>query len=128
MRRSEMLSLTWSDIDETAGIAKLPDTKNGSSRMVPLSNAAISILENLPKDEFRVFATTEYAIRHGWDRLVARTGIDDLKFHDLRHEAISRFFEIGLTIGEVGKISGHKDIRMLYKYTHGNLNRIKSLL
>lgn len=128
MRRSEMLSLTWDDIDEAAGIAKLHDTKNGSSRIVPLSNAALSVLENLPKDEIRVFATTEYAIRHSWDRLIARAGIKDLNFHDLRHEAISRFFECGLTVGEVGTISGHRDVRMLYKYTHGNLERIKSLI
>ena len=42
----------------------------------------------------------------------------DLRFHDLRHEAISRFFELGLNIPEVAVISGHKDPRMLFRYTH----------
>ena len=42
----------------------------------------------------------------------------NMKFHDLRHEAISRFFEKGLSIPEVALISGHKDVRMLFRYTH----------
>lgn len=118
MRRSEILSLTWDDIDQTARVAKLQDTKNGSSRIVPLSNVALFILENLPKDKIRVFATTDYAIRHSWDRLVARAGVKDLKFHDLRHEAISRFFECGLTLPDIRAISGHRDVRMLLRYAH----------
>ena len=44
--------------------------------------------------------------------------VSDLRFHDLRHEAISRFFEMGLSIPEVAVISGHKDARMLFRYTH----------
>ncbi len=44
--------------------------------------------------------------------------IKDLHFHDLRHEAISRFFELGLSIPEVALISGHRDPRMLFRYTH----------
>jgi len=120
MRRSEILSLTWDDIDQATRMAKLRHTKNGTSRLVPLSGPAFLVLENLPKDNTRVFSTTDYAIRHSWDRLVIRAGIEDLKFHDLRHEAISNFFEIGLNIAEVGKISGHKDARMLFRYTHPN--------
>ena len=51
-------------------------------------------------------------------------GIDDLNFHDLRHEAISRFFEMGLTAPEVASISGHKDIRMLFRYAHATQSTI----
>ena len=50
-------------------------------------------------------------------RLKRSQGIYDLRFHDLRHEAISRFFERGLSIAEVALISGHKDPRMLFRYT-----------
>jgi integrase len=53
-----------------------------------------------------------------WERLKTRAGIRDLRFHDLRHEAISRFFELGLSIPEVSLISGHRDARMLFRYTH----------
>ena len=105
-------------------MAKLRHTKNGMGRLVPLSGLALLVLENLSKDNSRVFSTTDYAIRHGWDRLKVRAGIEDLKFHDLRHEAISSFFEIGLNIAEVGKISGHKDARMLFRYTHPNESSI----
>jgi len=58
------------------------------------------------------------AVRLSWERLKGRAGIKDLRFHDLRHEAISRFFELGLSIPEVSLISGHKDARMLFRYTH----------
>ena len=53
-----------------------------------------------------------------WQRLIKRTGIVDLRFHDLRHEAISRFFEMGLSVPEVALISGHRDYRILQRYTH----------
>ena len=53
-----------------------------------------------------------------WERLKKRVGVVDLRFHDLRHEAISRFFEMGLSVPEVALISGHKDPRMLFRYTH----------
>ena len=66
----------------------------------------------------RVFPVSDYSIRHGWDRLVKRASIDGLRFHDLRHEAVSRFFEMGLSVPEIAAISGHKDYRMLASYTH----------
>ncbi len=58
------------------------------------------------------------AVRQAWDRLCRRAAIEDLHFHDLRHEAISRFFERGLSVPEVALISGHRDYRMLFRYTH----------
>jgi len=118
MRRSEILSLEWPNIDLSAGIATLPVTKNGAQRRVPLSPSAQVILKQVCDEGDRTFKTTEYAIRQGWDRLVRRAGIIDLKFHDLRHEAISRFFESGLNLPEVSLISGHRDPRMLFRYTH----------
>ena len=53
-----------------------------------------------------------------WRAIAQRTELCDLRFHDLRHEAISRFFEMGLSVPEVAVISGHKDARMLFRYTH----------
>ncbi len=47
-----------------------------------------------------------------------RTGIKNLRLHDLRHEATTRFFELGLNIMEVSTITGHKDLKMLKRYTH----------
>ena len=50
----------------------------------------------------------------------AKAGITDLRFHNLRHEAVSRFFEMGMSVPEVALISGHKDVRQLFRYTHLN--------
>ena len=57
-------------------------------------------------------------LRLAWERLKRRAGVTGLRFHDLRHEAVSRFFEKGLTVPEVAAISGHRDPRMLMRYTH----------
>ena len=118
MRRSEILALHWENIDQNYTIATLPDTKNGSKREVPLTRKANQLLGSLSKQEEFVFPTSDCAVRHAWDRLVKRAGIKDLRFHDLRHEAVSRFFEMGLSVPEVASISGHKDYRMLASYTH----------
>ena len=64
------------------------------------------------------FPVTPNGFRLAWDRLRSRAGLVDFRFHDLRHEAISRFFELGLNIPEVAVISGHKDPRMLFRYAH----------
>ena len=118
VRRSELLSLRWADTDLDRKIATLPDSKNGTKREVPLTNTAREIIQKLPMRFDRLFETTDYSIRHSWDRLVKRAGIEDLRFHDLRHEAVSRLFEAGLSVPEVALVSGHKDYRMLARYTH----------
>ncbi len=74
--------------------------------------------------ENRVFPTTTNAIRLAWEKLTTRAGIDDLHFHDLRHEAISRLFEKGLTVPEVASISGHRDIRMMMRYAHAQTSAV----
>ena len=118
MRRSELLGLTWDNIDLKRRTAYLPDTKNGSNRTVPLSSKAVAVISNLDKTQVRLFPVSDNAIRLSWDKLRKRAKADDLRFHDLRHEAISRFFERGLSVAEVALISGHKDPRMLMRYTH----------
>ncbi len=118
MRRSEILSLQWDNVDLETRIAILPDTKNGSKRHVPLTSKAVQVLSSLAQNQHHVFPIRDYSVRHGWDRLVKRAGILDLRFHDLRHEAVSRLFEMGLSVPEVAAISGHKDFRMLSSYTH----------
>lgn len=121
MRRGEILSLTWDQVDFKRQTAHLPITKNGEARTVPLSLEAIRILQKTRTNQCKagtVFPITANALRLAWGRCVRRAGIENLRFHDLRHEAISRFFELGLSIPEVALISGHKDPRMLFRYTH----------
>lgn len=118
MRRSELLRLRWSDIINENSLARLEDTKNGEQRDVPLSPRALRILASLPRNYERIFPITDNSVRLAWPRLVKRAGLQDYRFHDLRHEAISRFFERGLSVPEVALISGHKTPAMLFRYTH----------
>ena len=120
MRRSELLNIQWGDIDWNAGTLHIPRTKNGQARTIPLSKRAETLLSERAavSDEPGPFNLSPNAVRLAWERLTERAELSDLHFHDLRHEAISRFFEQGLSVPEVALISGHKDYRMLMRYTH----------
>jgi integrase len=119
MRRGELLGLEWKHVDLESRVAHLAMTKNGEPRDVPLSTCAVETLRALQRgEEGKVFAVAPNAVRLAWERLVARAGLSDLHFHDLRHEAVSRLFERGLNVVEVSSISGHKELRMLQRYTH----------
>ena len=120
MRRGELLSLLWDNVDFDKKTAHLTMTKNGESRDVPLSPKSIEVLKKLhqsAKHKF-VFPVSDNAVRLAWERLRAKAGCPDLNFHDLRHEAVSRLFEKGLDMMSVASISGHKELRMLQRYTH----------
>ncbi|MDC1157659.1 site-specific integrase, partial [Alphaproteobacteria bacterium] len=116
MRRGEILGLRWEHIDLDKKTVFLPMTKNGSSRWVPQSDEAIAKLSEAPKDSERPFPVTDVAFRQAWDRLRHRANINDLTFHDLRHEAISRMFDSGMKIHEVMAVSGHKTASQLFRY------------
>jgi len=121
MRRGEILSLTWEHVNLDKRYVHLPDTKNGESRDVPLSALALELLRYLPRNissDQMVFPLHFEALKSSWRRACSRSGISDLRFHDLTHEATSRFFEKGLNVMEVAAITGHKDLRMLQIYTH----------
>ena len=112
MRRGEILKIEQHHMRGRTLI--IPLTKSGVSREIPLTKKATNILH----DSSLPFPMTPNALKLAWSRLKKKGNIKDLHFHDLRHEAISRFFEKGLSIPEVALISGHKDVRMLFRYTH----------
>ena len=72
---------------------------------------------NIRSDQV-VFPLHFEALKSSWRRACSRAGISDLRFHDIRHVATSRFFEKSLNVMEVAAITGHKDLRMLQRYTH----------
>ncbi|MCJ2139985.1 site-specific integrase [Methylobacterium sp. E-066] len=122
MRRGEVLKVRWADLDEAKRTLHIPQTKNGHARTIPLTSRALSILlarrPNSPSNNELVFPTTEDAVKMAWRRIMGRTDLPNFRYHDLRHEAVTRFFELGLSIPEVALISGHRDTRMLMRYTH----------
>ena len=132
MRQSEILGLRLSQVDLHSRVVRLSDTKNNSARTVPLSAAATatfkSALENplRPKETDLVFfgepgrdgKRRPYQFAKIWREIKKVIGVSDLHFHDLRHEAVSRLVENGLSDQEVASISGHKSMQMLRRYTH----------
>jgi integrase len=122
MRRGEILGLGWPDISHNRRVITLTMTKNGSGREVPLSQRAFEALiewkGHADADQSVVFPMKPGALEQAWRRLLVRSKVKGLRFHDLRHEGVSRLFERGLNIIEVSSISGHRDLRMLKRYTH----------
>jgi integrase len=128
MIRGELMGLTWADIDLSNRKAYLHQTKNGEPRQVPLTRQAMAVLEALTKDEERVFPMGMDALRSQFSRLkdytkwqwngVGINPFNDLRFHDLRHEALSRLSDAGLNVIELSYISGHRTLGMLKRYTH----------
>ncbi|MEQ9928008.1 site-specific integrase [Pectobacterium parvum] len=120
MRQGEILSLRWEHVDLHLGIAHLPLTKNGTVRDVPLSFKARQALREFAGPlSGPVFGYTSSGFKSAWRVTITRLGIENLHFHDLRHEAVSRLFELGtLNVMEVAAISGHKSLNMLKRYTH----------
>lgn len=141
MRLGELAALEWQHIDLQRRVADLVETKNGTGRTVPLSTTACEALSTLPraisgkvfpvhvdtiKQSFRAAVIrgrnayeqklTQAGIEH--EAIIADPMLKNLKFHDLRHEAVSRLFERGLNPMEVAAISGHKTLAMLQRYTH----------
>jgi integrase len=117
MRRGELLNARYEHLKN--GLLTIPKTKTGTPRTIPLTPNAQEIIAALPRSiTGLLLPISSNALRLAWGRARQRAGIEDLHFHDLRHEAISRFFEMGLSIPEVALISGHKDYRMLARYTH----------
>lgn len=119
MRRSEIASVEWEHINLSKRTLLIPITKNGEAREVPLSPVALDLLRTLKQEgHSKVFNITAHAISIAFGRACKRAKLVNLHFHDLRHEAISRLFERGLSLPEVATISGHKTWTMLRRYTH----------
>ncbi|MFM7346276.1 MAG: tyrosine-type recombinase/integrase [Tagaea sp.] len=129
MRQGELIALKRKDIDLGLQLATLRDTKNGDTRGVPLSTRAVAILKALPATvDRRVFPVTQAQVTHAFARARARAGLENFRFHDLRHEATSRFFEKNLEVTDVATITGHKTLQMLKRYTHLRAHKLAAKL
>lgn len=119
MRRSEILNIKENDINWSLKTLRIPNTKTHTARTIPLSNKAIRLILSLSVNmDGTYFSIKADSASQAFKRACEKTGIDNLRFHDLRHEATTRFFEYGLNVMEVATITGHKDLKMLNRYTH----------
>ncbi len=117
MRRGELLSLRWEHIDLNGRTAFLPDTKNGDSRTVPLSTAAVQVLAGLPRHIGGVvFPVKFFTLDAAFKRAVRRAGLEGVRFHDLRRTAITRMAEKLPNVIELAAVSGHKSLMVLKRY------------
>jgi integrase len=128
MRSGELLAMRWEHLNFEKRTIFLPDTKNGSPRTVPLSTRALGAIHSLPRSiNGRLFSSGYHSIHNAFQLAVTKaqatqpdsvTLLRELRFHDLRHEAVTRLFEKGLNPIEVAMVSGHKTLSMLQRYTH----------
>ena len=126
MRRNEILSLRYNQLDLERGMIYLYDTKNGERRGVPLAGAALELMrERLNANGKRdglVFpgktGVTPFDIRKPWYWALKQIGLNDFRFHDLRHTAASLLAKGGASLPEIGAILGQKSPAMTKRYSH----------
>ncbi|WP_063334104.1 site-specific integrase [Marinomonas sp. TW1] len=126
-RLGEICRIEWNDIDFAEGVVlikdmKHPRKKKGNDMLLHLPNRAIEIIKRQPRQdgEPRVFPYAESTIGSGFRRSCVAANIEDLTFHDLRHEGVSHLFELGYAIPQVSMVSGHRSWNNLARYTHLN--------
>jgi integrase len=125
-RRGELLSLHWGDVDLKRGMLTFRETKNGERRSVPLTGYALEVLTQHAKirrlNTTLVFpnstGTQPMCIRRAWGNAVARAGIKDFRFHDLRHTFASHLAMQGASLLDIATILGHKTLQMVQRYAH----------
>ena len=122
-RQEEITRILWADYEHNARRIMVRDMKNpgdkaGNNVHCDLPDEAAEIIDSMPRDQERIFPYGTDAISAAFTRACQRLGIEDLHFHDLRHEGISRLFEMGWNIPHVATVSGHRDWKSLKRYTH----------
>ena len=124
LRQGMLFELRWDWIDLNARAIRIPiecrrKANKGVPAALPLSSRAVSVLKAMPRAiSGKVLDTTPAAIVMIWKKTRATLGVADLRWHDLRHEAASRFSERGLHPLQIAAITGHKNLNMLRRYTH----------
>jgi integrase len=124
-RKREVLDAKWKDFDLTRRFWRIPVTKSGKARFVPLSDGAISLLNSMPKPDGMEFAfpypikgTPFDSIFYAWHKARQQAGLTDVRLHDLRHSHASFLVNAGRTLYEVQHILGHTQVSTTQRYAH----------
>lgn len=127
MRAGEIVGLVWDRVDVKKRVATLEMTKNGTSRQVPLSSRAVEILEGMPTGGESCFGISSAQLDVHFRKVRDKAKIKNLKFHDSRHEAITRLSK-KLGILALARMVGHRDIEMLQIYYNETAEKIAQML
>lgn len=134
MRQSEIMRIQYSTLNKTEKSVlvtdrKHPTKKKGNDQVVPLLPAALEIINRQVQKEGdeRIFPFAAGTVGTYFTMACKQLGIIDLHFHDLRHEAASRLFEMGYQIHEVALFTGHTNWKNLQRYTHLKAKDLRSL-
>jgi integrase len=135
MRQGEIMGLKWEDVDLHQGRVTLHETKNGERRVVPLVGKALELLKEYAKvrrigtpllfpGKVKTQRPGEVAtyrpidLRAPWLAALKKAGIDDFRFHDLRHSTASYLAMNGASLAEIAEVLGHKTLQMVKRYAH----------
>lgn len=119
MRVGELVNLKWTDIDFNTKQIKIKESKNFTQRYVPMNCTVYEALNSLDKTVESVFPyKSRESASNSWRKVKLRLGLSEYRLHDLRHTFITDLVTRGVDIVTVMEITGHKDIRMLKRYTH----------
>lgn len=120
-RQEEIVRIRWADVEPGRVLVrsmKHPGGTIGNDVWCDLTSEAEAVLAEVPRVSDRVFPYSTDAVSAAFTRACRILGIEDLRFHDLRHEGISRLFEAGHSIPRVASVSGHRSWSSLQRYTH----------
>lgn len=121
LRRGELLSLRWSDVDfhgKTITV-QAENAKSGRQRHIPLNAEAFAVISKWAKQsegKGRIFGALD--VKKGWHALLTKAGITSFRFHDLRHDFASKLVRVGVDLNTVRELLGHADIKMTLRYSH----------
>lgn len=124
MKRGEIMRLKWADVDLSKGIIYVREAKNNSSREIPINETLKDVLESLPRRLHNPYVFCNHLGKpyHDFSKAfqlaVKKAGIEDIRFHDLRHIFASYLIMDGVDLKTVQELLGHKTIRMTLRYTH----------
>ena len=126
MRLGEITGLKWGNVDLADGRIIIDETKNGERRAVPLVGFALQVMKDHTKvrrvDWDFIFSSDQknqpVDIRKAWNNAIKQAGIEDFRFHDLRHSAASYLAMNGASLAEIADVLGHKTLQMVKRYSH----------
>ena len=124
-RKRELLDARWEDVDLDRRMWRIPLSKSGRPRNVPLSGAAVELLRGLPRWDRCPYVIPNPStmkpygnLHYNWDRVRRAAGMPDLRMHDLRHSFASNLVNSGRSIYEVGRLLGHTQVKTTQRYAH----------